>query len=317
MEAFFPEKSLILLIDDSSYDLHLFRSILEGAKYEVISAVIVQQALEQIESQQPDLILLDLMMPRINGLEVCRLLKTDDRYRDIPVIFLTASHESEHLIEAFQIGAVDYITKPFNTPELLARVKIHLELKHAKDQLKKALGELEYLALTDSLTHIPNRRHLYQIAEREFARASRYHSPFSILMLDIDHFKQVNDRYGHLIGDEVIRSVATIIQNSLRREDCVARFGGEEFVILLPGTDTPSAMVVANWISGLIASVSFANPTHSIAVTVSIGIATFRRDDRDLDSLLGRADKALLCAKRQGRDRCIVHSADLDTGATV
>jgi diguanylate cyclase (GGDEF)-like protein len=250
------------------------------------------------------------MMPGMDGLEVCRILKNSPHSQEIPVIFLTASNESKHLVEAFSAGAVDYITKPFNVPELLARVKTHLELKYAKDQLKQALTELARQALTDPLTQVPNRRHLYQIAEREIARTRRYNYPFSSLIIDNDRFKQVNDNYGHLIGDEVLKGVAAIIKNSLRREDFFARFGGEEFVVLLPGTDTQSALCVANRIRHLITFAPLLIQGQSIAITVSIGIATYDFANCNLDGLLERADNALLTAKNQGRDRCVVHKTD-------
>jgi diguanylate cyclase (GGDEF)-like protein len=317
MEAFSPDRFIVLVVDDISHNIQLLESVLEREKYEIVSATGGLQALEQIEARQPDLILLDLMMPGIDGLEVCRILKNDDRYRDIPIIFLTASNESKNLIDAFQSGAVDYITKPFNMLELLARVKTHLELKYAKDQLKKALAELEQLALTDPLTRIPNRRHLYQIAAREMARARRYNYPFSLLIVDIDRFKQVNDTYGHLAGDEVLQSVAAIVKNTLRREDCFARFGGEEFIVLLPCTDTIAALGVANRIRTLIASSSLIVQGRAIAVTASIGIATYRYEDRDLDGLIARADAALLSAKHQGRNRCIVHSSNLGNSIAI
>jgi diguanylate cyclase (GGDEF)-like protein len=312
MEAFSPEKFLVLSVDDIGHNLQLLGTILERAGYETTFALSGSQALELLKTRQPDLILLDLMMPGMDGLEVCRILKASPNYQEIPIIFLTASSESKHLVEAFSAGAVDYITKPFNVPELLARVKTHLELKYAKDQLKKALTELEKQALTDPLTQVPNRRHLYQIAEREIARTRRYNYPFSSLIIDIDHFKQVNDNYGHFVGDEVLRSVAIMIKNSLRREDFFARFGGEEFVVLLPGTDTNSAMCVANRIRHLITASSLEIQSRSITITISIGVATFGFADRNLDGLLERADEALLAAKNQGRDRCVVHAMDFN-----
>jgi diguanylate cyclase (GGDEF)-like protein len=312
MEAFSPEKFLVLSVDDISHNLQLLGTILERVGYETSFALSGSQALELLKTRQPDLILLDLMMPGLDGLEVCRILKSSPHYQEIPIIFLTASSESKHLVEAFSAGAVDYITKPFNVPELLARVKTHLELKHAKDQLKKALTEIERQALTDPLTQVPNRRHLYQIAEREIARTRRYNYPFSSLIIDIDRFKQVNDNYGHFVGDEVLRNVAAMIKNSLRREDFFARFGGEEFVVLLPSTDTKSAICVANRIRHLIATSSLVVQAKSIAITVSIGIATYSFADRDIDGLLERADEALLTAKNQGRNRWVIHNIDFN-----
>lgn len=317
MEPFSPERFSLLIVDDIGYNLQLLETILERAKYRVVRATNGERALEQIERKVPDLILLDLMMPGMDGLQVCRILKANARYREIPIIFLTANNESKNLIEAFGSGAVDYITKPFNVLELLARVKTHLELKHAKDQLQQALRDLEQLVLTDPLTRVSNRRHLYRVAEMEIARTRGYQYPFSVLLLDIDRFKQVNDTYGHLVGDEVLQSVASLVKNILRQEDCLARFGGEEFVVLLPHTDSSGAIAAADRIRRLIASSSIVIGGKPISVTASIGVATFQFDDRDLDDLLNRADEALLNAKRQGRDRCVLHLANLDNPAIV
>lgn len=193
-----PEDCLILVVDDIRENLQVIAEVLESVGYGTTFATNGFQALDRLKTAKPDLIILDLMMPEMNGLELCEKIKSNENLADIPIIFLTASEQQEHLIEAFEKGAVDYVTKPFNTAEILARVKIHLELKATQAKLKKLLEdqsilmkEFKKLATTDTLTGIWNRRHLFNLAEREFNRACQENRPFSVLMLDIDHFKKL------------------------------------------------------------------------------------------------------------------------------
>ena len=307
---FNPGQFLILVVDDINKNLQLIGEILDDKGYDTTFATSGQQALARIETIQPDLILLDLMMPKMNGLQVCEQLKANPQYQEIPIIFLTASTETEHLLQAFAGGAVDYITKPFKVPELLARVKLHLELKHTKDQLKKALQELEKLAGTDSLTGVANRRQLTIATEKELSRVRRYGHSFSMLLLDIDHFKQVNDTYGHPVGDRVIVTMTDTIQSLLRRGDSLGRLGGEEFVVLLPHTNSDKALLVAERIRQRVAQIAITVPEATIYITVSIGVATYLESDRSIDNILKRADDALYEAKNQGRDRVVLSPAN-------
>lgn len=312
------EDLLILVVDDFKKNLQLIVDVLDNEGYSTTFATSGKQAIERIKSAQPDLILLDLMMPEMDGLEVCKILKDDPETSDIPVIFLTASDETDNLLQAFEVGAADYITKPFNILELLARVKTHLELKQARDQLRKTVeelqktqAELEKIATTDPLTGIFNRRHLLMIGENEFQRANRYQRPFSILMLDIDRFKSINDNYGHDIGDEALKILSTTVLGCLRKVDCFGRFGGEEFVAILPETKARDAESLANRIRSAIAQISIPILNSTVRMTVSIGVATYRLEDETLNFVLKRADTALYQAKHQGRDRVIVHAEDL------
>ena len=306
VESFNAENFLVLIVDDGRQNLQVVGSMLDEVGYATTFAIDGMQALERVKTAKPDLILLDLMMPHMNGLQVCETLKADSSDCEIPIIFLTASKEKDHLLQAFDCGAVDYITKPFSAPELLARVKTHLELKHTRDELRKALAKLEKLATTDSLTGVANRHHLLTIGKREFSRACRYTRPFSVLMLDIDHFKTINDTYGHAAGDEALKAMAKAAVNSLRQVDFFGRFGGEEFVAFLPETNIRAAVEVAERIRRTIARISLSVPDGVAYVTVSIGVATYRRGDRTLDAILKRADDALYAAKNQGRDRVVV-----------
>ena len=310
MAEFNPEQFLILAVDDVNRNLQVIGEILDDTGYDTTFATSGQQALERIKTVQPDLILLDLMMPNMNGLQVCEQLKANSQYQEIPIIFLTASNETDHLIQAFAGGAVDYITKPFKVPELLARVKLHLELKHTKDQLKKALKELEKLAGTDSLTGVANRRQLTIAAEKELSRVSRYGHSFSLLLVDIDHFKLVNDTYGHQVGDRAIVTMTNTIQSLLRKGDSLGRLGGEEFVVLLPHTNSDKALLVAERIRQRVAQIPIPVPKATIHITISIGVATYLESDRSIDNILKRADDALYEAKNQGRDRVILSPAN-------
>lgn len=306
MNSFQPENFLILIVDDVSKNLQVVGAMLDDAGYATTFATSGKQAIERVKTAHPDLILLDLMMPEINGLQVCEYLKADPLYAEIPIIFLTASNESEHLLQAFSQGAVDYVTKPYKAPELLARVKTHLELKYTRDQLKQALVELQKLATTDPLTGIANRRHLLSLGEREFQR-TRYNNPFSVLIIDIDHFKLINDNYGHNVGDKAIKIMADITVNALRKVDIFGRFGGEEFVVFLPETKADEALVVAERIREAIATTPIYVDDQTIHITVSIGVTTYNSSEISLDGLLMQADQALYEAKKQGRNQVVIY----------
>ncbi|WP_324281611.1 response regulator [Cyanobacterium aponinum UTEX 3221] len=226
MTDYNPKNFLILAVDDNSVNRILIEKILRKEGYQAKILAHSQEVLPYMEQINPDLILLDLMMPNINGLELCQQIKLNPHFQDIPVIFITASDEKQDLLKAFDLGAVDYITKPFHNRELLARIKTHLELKFTRDELKKALVELEKLATTDELTGISNRRNFSTLAEREFNLAKRQKRYFALLILDIDYFKKINDSHGHIAGDFVIKSVAQQCVLSIRQEDLCARWGG-------------------------------------------------------------------------------------------
>jgi diguanylate cyclase (GGDEF)-like protein len=304
-----PEEFLILVVDDITKNLQLVVEILDNQGYATTFATSASQALERVKNTHPDLILLDLMMPEISGLEVCKHLKANQDYATIPIIFLTASNEKDHLLEAFKLGAVDYITKPFSSSELLARVKTHLDLKRTRDELDKAYKELEKLVNTDPLTNIANRRALFHFGEMEFNRAQRYNCIFSVLILDLDHFKDINDTYGHDIGDHALKLVANTILKSIRNVDKFGRFGGEEFVAILPETKLQEALIIADKIRDLISELSFSVQESIVKMTVSIGVATYKPDDSSIDTILKRADQALYQAKHQGRNQVVINSS--------
>lgn len=299
---FEPESFLILVVDDVTKNLQLVMEILEQIGYETTFATSGKKALERLETVKPDLILLDLMMPDMGGLEVCEILKADPQYQKIPVIFLTASNEQESLIDAFAKGAVDYVTKPFHSAELLARVRTHLELKQARDALHEAYEVLERLVVVDPLTGVSNRRAIDVFAQEEYDRAQRYKTDFSVLMIDLDHFKKVNDIYGHYIGDECLKIVAEKLNNSLRIVDQFGRFGGEEFVAILPETSLTDAIKVAERLRIEVSQLVPDIKGFSASLSISIGVSAFQETDQAPTDIFKRADKALYEAKEMGRN---------------
>ncbi len=297
------QKQVVLIVDDESNNIYVLGSMLSAAGYEVKTAIDGKSALEFAKnSEKLDLILLDIMMPDMDGYEVCRQLKMEANTKNIPIIFMTALQDEDSETKGLMLGAIDYIKKPFSQAIVKARVKNHLELKMHRDIL-------ESLCELDELTTIPNRRHFEVIFAKEIARAKRLEDPLSCLMIDIDYFKNYNDNYGHLAGDECLKKVANIIKSTLpRSNDFIARYGGEEFIVLLPHTEYDGAIAVANKI---VTAIQNANLEHKFSlisdrITVSIGSSTATKDGIiSRNSLIDRADKALYIAKEKGRNRVI------------
>jgi diguanylate cyclase (GGDEF)-like protein len=311
MELFKPKECLILIVDDVINNIRLLDKILDGVGYNTVFANSGKKALEIIENKtsQIDLILLDLMMPEMDGIEVCNTLKSNPMYQDIPIIFITADNSAESFATAFKTGAIDYIKKPFQKAELLLRVENQLKLNKAyaglrksNDELLEAYALLERLVTIDPLTGLENRRSLVEFGEVQLRLAQRYNSFFSIMLLDLDYFKKVNDTYGHLLGDEILKNIAKILKDSLRNVDHLGRFGGEEFVIILPNTNLENAVIVAERIRAEIANFKHNIEEQIIQITVSIGIASYGRQDNDVNQIIERADQALYKAKSSGRN---------------
>ncbi len=311
VKSFNPKEFLVLIVDDVRSNLKVVGAILDRVGYSTTFATSGEQAFERMKKSKPDLILMDIMMPEMDGIEVCKKIKGISQYEEIPIIFVTASHENKMIMEAFKQGAVDYITKPFKSGELLARVKIHLELKYTRDELRKNLIELNKLATTDGLTGVLNRRHLFILAEQEFNRVCRYGNSFSVFILDVDYFKMINDTYGHTVGDETLKAIAQTTQSLLRNVDLFGRFGGEEFVGFLPETNSEDAFKVAERIRQTIANLNLEIDNNILRITVSIGLATYASTDPDIDEMLKRADLALYEAKRRGRNQVLVYQDNL------
>ncbi|GAM09230.1 response regulator PleD [Geobacter sp. OR-1] len=259
-----------------------------------------------IDNPTIDLILCDLEMPRMDGFKFITMVRSRDDLKSIPVIILTARETRELKIKGLEQGASDYVTKPFDPGELVARVKVQLKLKLLQDELKRSNEMLKELSNTDPLTQLFNRRYMMEVLDREIQRTARKGSPISILLIDIDHFKKVNDTYGHQLGDVVLVNVANVIRKYLRTYDVAARYGGEEFVAILPETPLDEAITVAERIRAATQQSSFSNKLQSLKITISIGVATFPMPGLDsVDDLIRIADEGLYRAKSEGRNRVI------------
>lgn len=292
-------RNTILIIDDSPLTLRSLGEALHG-EYEVLLATSGQRGLEIAGNSKPDIILLDVTMPEMNGFEVIRRLKGDDGLASIPVIFLTASSEGDTELRGLQMGAVDFIAKPYNLPVVLARIRTQLALKHRNDLLER-------IAMYDALTAIPNRRSFDVVMDAEWRRAGRSGMPLSLVLVDIDHFKNYNDHYGHAEGDNCLVRVARLLLGCIHRAgDAVFRYGGEEFAAILSEADLSGAVALAEKMRAAVASSNIhheASPTAS-HVTISVGVAAAIPDrETTPEALFAAADKALYHAKEQGRDR--------------
>lgn len=290
----------VLIVDDTPTNIQILAQALKY-DYTIQTATNGPAALSLLqEADKPDLILLDIKMPVMDGYEVCRRIKQDPETWHIPVIFVTALDQFKDQQKGFDLGAVDYITKPFGVPLVIARVKVHIRLKLKSEMLEK-------LAFLDGLTDIPNRRGLEETFTKEWGRAKRTGTPLSALMIDVDCFKAFNDHYGHGAGDECLRRVAQILERGLMRPgDFIGRYGGEEFSVILPDCDTAGAALVAENLRARVAAlkISHAHSAAADSVTISIGYATrIVGPDSSWSDLLDEADKALYLAKTRGRNR--------------
>ena len=296
----------VLVIDDSDkIREQIFRTLREAALFDDYrDARDGIDGFKSLISAKADLIICDLEMPRMDGFKFMSMVNSRQDLRDIPIIMLTGRGDRELKIKGLEQGACDYVTKPFDADELVARVKVQLKIKTLQDELKRSNELLKQLSTIDPLTKLRNRRYLTEVLDREIQRAERNNECLSFVILDIDNFKKVNDSYGHQNGDIVLMAVAEITQSGLRRYDTAARYGGEEFVLVLPGTSLSGGVTVAERLREAVQAFSFAPPLGNLAVTVSLGIATFPSAQVDsIDSLIQQADEALFRAKQNGRNR--------------
>lgn len=293
-------RSKLLIIDDEPINIRMLDGMLRDS-YEIIVALNGEQALKRATSTPPpDLILLDIQMEGMDGYEVCRRLMESDITRGIPVIFVTSLTDEEDERKGLELGAVDYITKPYRPSIIQVRLRNHLELKHKRDMLDRLCSQ-------DALTGIANRRNLEIFLEQEWQRALRYDDELAIIFMDIDHFKKYNDNYGHVAGDECLREVAGIMKNALHRPaDLLARYGGEEFICILPATDLAGALIVAETLRSTVLARAIPHKYSDYnCVTLSFGVVSVKPSEQRegfLD-LLEAADRMLFQAKRQGRNR--------------
>jgi two-component system cell cycle response regulator len=307
-----PRPATILVVDDHEDNVELVCQTLEDYACETLRAHDGHAAIDLAIRERPDLVILDIMMPGLDGIATCRLLMADARTRDIPVIFLSARGEAADLREGLEAGAHDYVRKPFHADELVARVQSALRFKRKQDELVAARRELEAkntelarLAVMDGLTELYNHTHLLKQLEGEFLRASRYGKRLSFLMMDIDYFKRVNDRFGHRTGDRMLREMAAIFRAQLRSIDVVGRYGGEEFAVILPETDHEGALAIAERLRQAVETHPFelGEEGEPLRVTISIGVATFPGPRvKRAEDLVETADRRLYQAKAGGRN---------------
>ena len=291
------KKPTVLIVDDTTTNIAILSACLKK-DYNLLTASSGQEAINIAQgSPQPDLILLDIEMPGMSGYQVCETLKSDEQTADIPVIFVTGKLDVEDEEKGLAMGAVDYITKPIHPAIVAARVKTHVTLKLQKDKL-------ENLALRDQLTGLYNRHFILNSAKIKISSAHRHKHSVSLLMIDIDHFKSINDTHGHLAGDSVIKAVAKAINKACRADDIAARFGGEEFAVVLCHCDLSSAAEKAEKTRQQIESLK----PLGIATTISIGLSAIENDEDSFTDILERADKALYQAKNDGRNRVVTYS---------
>jgi len=301
----------VLIIDDSKTIHAVVKSKLSDEPIEFHSALNGKVGLELAAALQPDLILLDLELPDLNGFEVCRLLKADPATMIIPIIFLTGASSTEQKIKGLQLGAADYVTKPFDVAELLARVGASLRTKFLLDLLSKK-------AMIDGLTGLWNRSYLDQRLNAELSLSARTGQTFSCIMADVDHFKAINDTYGHAFGDLALRTTSQIFAENTRAEDIVCRYGGEEFAILLPGVGAVGAGAFAERMRDKVSQLVLLHGSGVVRLTCSFGIAEILKDNVAGASPIQLADQALYQAKRTGRNRVVAaDSQTIERGPAV
>ncbi len=293
-------RSRILVVDDEPGTAEVIRKWFTGQPYDILAASRGEDGLRMAAEGNPDIILLDIMMPGMDGHEVARRLKGDPATKGIPIILVTARKETVHKVQAFDADVDDYITKPFEFEEIDARIR---------SMLRKRLlyKELEEQTVVDDKTGIANYRHFVRRLGEEWLRAQRYGTPLSLVMLDLDNFKRVNDTHGHPAGDRVLKEFAMLVTGGARATDLAARFGGEEFAIILPHTDKAMATRVAERILSGVQDFVFLSPDAPTRLTVSAGVATYPSspDIDSHDALVRAADRALYRAKSEGKNRVV------------
>jgi two-component system cell cycle response regulator len=297
----------VLVADDSPVTRAVVRASLEVEGYRVIEADDGLAAVERCRQNPPDVILLDIEMPGLDGYQVLAELKNDERLQGIPVVFLTGRTGMNDVVTGLRGGAHDYLKKPFEPAELRARVGAAAHIKKLQDQLRERNAELERLSHTDTLTGLNNRRHIEELLRHLCSAATRHHEPIAVVLFDIDHFKRVNDDYGHPVGDLVLCEFARRLRHELRAEDIASRWGGEEFLIILPRVGLANALATANRIRTTIAATPISAGAHQVGVTVSGGCAI--GPDDSPAALIKHADVLLYEAKVAGRNRIIAAPA--------
>ncbi|HEV3052850.1 MAG TPA: diguanylate cyclase [Longimicrobium sp.] len=307
------EPARILVVDDVPDNVEILEARLSSRGYDVQTATNGEEALQQVKDGQPHLILLDVMMPGMDGHEVARRVKDDETLPFIPIILVTALSEAEDVVQGLESGADDYISKPYNFRELEARVRAMLRIKRLQDELDQKNRELELvnkrlkkLSITDGLTELFNHRHVHQLLHDEFERSDRTGESIAVVMMDLDRFKSVNDTYGHPTGDVVLYETAQIINDTAREIDMPGRYGGEEFIAILPDTGEEAGAHFAERVRQAVEGHVYRDGATEVRMTVSCGVAAFPAPGVDSpEALLKAADEALYQAKHGGRNQVV------------
>ncbi len=299
-------KDRILIVDDSKSLRQEIREVLENAGIEAdfFEAGNGLEGFKILLDHPVDLVFCDLVMPQIDGAKFLQMRASRPYLLEIPVLMLTAIGDIDQKIKVLSQGANDYITKPFHPGELVARAQVHLKIKHLQDELRQKNALLVELSTTDSLTKIYNRRHFLELARKEFERSSRMGLQLTMLILDVDHFKTINDTYGHQAGDEVLLAVCKVVDNSLRDYDIFGRYGGDEFTIIFPQTELIQSMKVAERLENSVQELRI-DCVRNHKLSLSGGLAAKTSTHKDLESLIKDADEALYRAKQTGRARIV------------
>ena len=294
----------IAIVDDDAAIRRLVKLFLSRAGYESFECTTGEEARAALASRPWDLAILDRRLPDIDGAVLCHELKSIAEFRTRYVIMLTGEAEQEDKVEGLELGADDYITKPFQAPELLARIRAGKRIVDLQKELLATNKRLELLSITDGLTKLYNHRYLQDELLRAFEESHRYQRPLSLAIIDLDFFKKINDTHGHAVGDEVLKGVSRMFAESVRSSDLVARYGGEEFAVMMPETNLEDAVSFAEKIRCLVEQTEIQTQAGPVCATVSIGVASVPHSRiRHAKELVVQADKALYRAKRNGRNR--------------
>ena len=298
-------KEKVLLVDDSRQAREAIKAALAGLFSVFIEADDGLAAIKAFVEEKPGFIVTDIEMPSINGYRFISTIRNMDDGRDVPIILLSGSKDSlKKKLTGFNLGASDFLMKPFENEELIARVKSLLRVRNLMEELKEKNTLLEKLAITDELTGLNNRRHFFESTHSQMALGLRHSFKIACLLMDIDHFKKINDTYGHMAGDEILRKLGALLKACKREGEILARFGGEEFVMCLFNTDSESAILAAERFRLLVSEHDFSNVAQGLKITLSIGVAVWPQENvTSIDELVKAADKALYKSKSLGRDR--------------
>ncbi len=305
---------MILLLEDNEKDVRLIQNHLYGEPYEIILAEDGKEAFSLINEKKIDLVLLDILLPDMDGFEVCRRIKEMEQTRDIQVVMITCLHDLDSKVKGIEIGTDDYLIKPIDSRELKARVKTLLKKKAYLDILRSNYEIALNSAMMDGLTELYNQAYFKRFLDLEVRRSNRYHYPIALVMFDIDDFKGFNDTMGHLAGDDLLKELAQVLKKNVRNTDLVTRYGGDEFSIVLPYINRENAVLLAKRIRESIATHTFLaeGPNATEAVTVSVGIALCPDDASAPEVLIQKADEMLYKAKKHGKDQVCAFEHNLE-----